>query len=225
MSKKGFIVSIILLLAADSFALAERDWDPTKEEQNRRLGRLQLFGMTGAYMVDHSLGSASNIYQTVTGEAQSIRFGKLFGFRTSWAFTRNLTIEFNLSNGNNVYTLYVDDNEVGSVDLGNQFAVKNLNMGGSIVVELPRGRFVPYVTGGVGLQRAMPKRRIVGVERVSSFDYNFGGGVKLWLKSPRWLGIRMDARYHSTSHGISFTDGTSSPKGIEFTAGVVVNFF
>ena len=175
--------------------------------------------------IDQKLGAATNIYHTVTGEAENIDFGQLFGFRASWAFTPMIVAEFNVARGSNAYSFTVDDDTIGVETLANQFETDQLFLGGNILFEFRRGNIVPYVTGGGGLQRTTPTSPIAGVERVSAFDINFGGGVKLWFPSPAWLGVRFDVRYHTATSGLTFPGGSSKPKGLELTIGASAAVF
>lgn len=188
-------------------------------------GRLQVSGFVGGMTVEQSLGTASNLYQSVTGAATDVTFGKLYGFRASWGFTPNLAAEFNLSSSSNAYTLDVDDLEVGNVALGEQFRSDQLYFGGNVVYQFPMGSFAPYVTGGVGLARTTPVEAIAEIDRISALDFNVGGGVKYWFSSPRWLGLRADVRYRTANDGLTFPGGTSSPRGWEYTVGASFRWF
>ena len=188
-------------------------------------GRLQVSGFVGGMTVDQSLGTATNLYQSVTGAATDVAFGKLYGFRASWGFTPNLAAEFNLSSSSNAYTLDVDDLEVGNVALGEQFRSDQLYFGGNVVYQFPMGNFVPFVTGGVGLARTTPVDAIAEIDRISALDFNVGGGVKYWFSSRRWLGLRADVRYHTANDGLTFPGETSSPKGWEYSVGASFRWF
>ena len=148
--------------------------------------------------VNQSLGTATNIYQTVTGEAENIDFGKLLGFRASWAFTPMISAEFNVSRGNNPYSFSVDDDTIGTENLADQFETDQLFLGGNILFQFRRGNFVPYVTGGGGLQRTTPTSPIAEIERVSAFDINFGGGPQALASKP---GMAGRTRRPALSHG------------------------
>ena len=216
------LTTVVLALAWSSPAGAQFEVNPTAPGQSQPR-KLEVSGFVGALSVDQVLGSASNLYQSVTGEATNIDFGKLFGFRASWAFTPKLAVEFNLSGGNNAYGLRVDDDVVGVVDLGEQFDADQLFLGGNVVYQFPVASFVPYVTGGAGLLRTTPTGTIADIDRVSAIDFNFGGGAKYWFSS--LLGVRFDVRYHTANEGITFPGGTASPKGLEFSIGASARFF
>ena len=74
--------------------------------------RLEASGFVGGMSISHALGTASNIYMKVTGSAQNVSFGKLYGLRASWAFAENLAAEFNFSSGRIPYTFDVDDGQL-----------------------------------------------------------------------------------------------------------------
>ena len=225
MKLRGWIVATALVLGAAGVSEAQFDVDPAPSKRSAGEGKLQFSGFIGSLSQDQSLGTSSNIYQSVSGEATDIDFGKLFGFRASWAFTRNITAEFNFTTGSNTYGFVVDDDEIGTVVLEDQLDADQLNFGGNIVFEIPLGDFVPYATGGVGILRTSPSGSIEGVEDISATDFNFGGGLKYWFST--WVGARVDARYHTANDGLSFADATDSPttKGFEFTVGASFRFF
>lgn len=220
------ITSTIIVLANAKGAVAQFDVNPTAPGGQSIPGRLQVSGFVGGMSIDQSLGTAANIYQSVTGAADDVTFGKLYGFRASWGFTERLAAEFNVSSSSNAYTFdVVDDVELGTVGLGEQFRADQLYFGGNVVFHFPLGALAPYVTGGGGVLRTTPTDAIEGIDRVSSLDFNFGGGVKYWFRSPQWLGIRFDARYHAANEGLTFPDGTSTPSGLEFSVGAAFRWF
>ncbi|MGH9324480.1 MAG: outer membrane beta-barrel protein [Vicinamibacteria bacterium] len=188
--------------------------------------RLELTGFVGGMSLTQGLGTASNLYMTVRGAAENVDFGKLFGFRASWAFTRNIAAEFHLSRSTNPYTFQVDDHEVGNVSLAVPFEAEQLFYTGGIVAQFPTPvGLVPYGTVGVGQLRTKPRNTIEGLEEVTGTDVSFGGGVKYWVPSLPWLGLGFDLRYHTASDGLTFPDGDDSPRGTEFTVGGMVRLF
>jgi hypothetical protein len=188
--------------------------------------RLELSGFVGGMSLSQSLGTSSNIYMTVTGAAENVDFGKLFGFRASWAFSRNVAAEFNASRSKNFYGLDVDDLEVGNVGLQDQFEADQLLLSGGVIVQFPtRLGLVPYGSFGVGRLETKPASPIDGIESVDAIDVSFGGGVKYWVPSLPWLGVGFDLRYHTATEGLTFPGGDSSPTSVEFTAGGMVRLF
>jgi hypothetical protein len=176
--------------------------------------------------VSHALGTASNIYMTVTGVAQSVSFGELYGLRASWAFTENLLAEFNFSAGRTPYVFDVDDGELGLVSLDEQFDAEQTLLGGNVTYQYPLEiGLVPYATGGAGYLKTTPSNPLGDTTDVSTVDINFGGGAKYFFPTPRWLGLRFDVRYHTATEGFAFAGGDSSPSGTEFTIGAIVRFF
>jgi hypothetical protein len=188
--------------------------------------RLELSGFVGGMSLSQSLGTTSNIYMTVTGAAEDVDFGKLFGFRASWVFTRNIAAEFNVSRAKTGYRLDVDDLEVGNVGLADQFQADQLLLGGGAIVQFPlRVGLVPYGSIGVGRLETKPASPIDGIESVSAIDVSFGGGVKYWVPSVPWLGVGFDLRYHTANDGLGFPGSEGSPSGTEFTVGGMVRLF
>ena len=224
MTARRVVTALVILTGFVGTAHAQFEIDPGAPK-GRGAGRLELSGFIGGLSLDQALGQATNIYQSVSGEAENIDFGKLYGFRASWAFTPMLAAEFTVSGASHAYSLTVDDDVVGSVSLGDQFAADELFLGGSVLLQFPRGHLVPYATGGLGLLRTTPQSTIEGIERVSTLDVQFGGGVKFWFPSPQWLGVRFDVRYRSANDGIGFPEGGSTPKGFEITVGGAVRLF
>jgi hypothetical protein len=223
---KGAVFWFVTALATiPTGAYAQFEVNPRAPGQRNMPGRLQVSGFVGGMTVDQSLGTATNLYQSVTGAATDISFGNLYGFRASWGFIPNLAAEFNLSSSSNAYTLEVDDLEVGKVDLGEQFRSNQLYFGGNVVYQFPLGNLAPYVTGGVGLARTTPAEALAGIDRVSALDFNVGGGLKYWFSSPQWLGLRADLRYHRADDGLTFSGDASSPKGWEYSAGASFRWF
>jgi len=220
----GFVAVSFLTFGLVSHAQAQFEVNPGQAKR-QGAGRLEVSGFIGGLSIDQALGRATNIYQAVTGEAQNIDFGKLYGFRASWAFTPMLAAELNVSGGSNPYTLSVDDGVIGVVDLGEQFEADQFFLGGNVLFQFPKGNFAPYATGGVGLLRTTPQSAISGIDRISTLDINFGGGLKYWFSTPGWLGFRFDVRYHTANDGITFPGGSSTPTGLEVSVGAGVRLF
>lgn len=190
--------------------------------------RLEAGGFLGGLSIDQSLGSASNIYLSVTGQARNIDFGELAGFRASWAFTPNIAAEFQFSRGENAYVLSVDDDTLGAVDLGEQFSADQTFLAANAIVQFPlKYGFTPYGTAGVGRLQTELKSPISGLDgSLTTTDVNFGGGLKYFIPGVSWLGFRLDARYHTASDGlVSFPGGTDSPTGTEITIGAMIGLF
>ena len=107
------MATVLCALLMATAASAQFEVNPTARGQAKPK-RLEVSGFIGMLSVNQSLGTATNIYQTVTGEAENIDFGKLLGFRASWAFTPMISAEFNVSRGNNPYSFSVDDDTIGT---------------------------------------------------------------------------------------------------------------
>jgi hypothetical protein len=188
--------------------------------------KLEVAGFVGGLSLTQDLGSASNIYMSVTGSAESVDFGKLYGFGASWALTRNIAAEFRLSRSTNAYGLEVDDEEIGEVRLPDQFEAEQLLVTGGVTVQFPLDvGLVPYGSFGVGQLRTKPSRAIEGLESVTGTDVSFGGGVKYWIPALPWLGVGFDLRYHTATEGLTFEGGDDSPRGTEYTIAGMVRLF
>lgn len=221
----GSFAVLGIVLVCTTSAGAQFNVNPTAPGQRTMPGRLQVSGFVGGMTIEQSLGTATNIYQSVTGAATDVPFGRLYGVRVAWGFTEMLAAEFNFSGSRNAYTYNVDDVELGSVALGEQLETAQRYLGGNIVFQFPLGELAPYATAGIGLLRTTPQEAISGIDSVSGLDFNVGGGVKYWFASPKWLGIRGDVRYHTANEGLTFPGGTSTPKGFEFTVGASFRWF
>lgn len=216
MSARHVALALVIVLAA--FATSSRLF--AQDE------RLELSGFVGGMSLTQDLGSASNIYMTVTGAAGSSSFGDLFGFRASWALTRNVAAAFDFSRGTNPYSFDVDDTEVGAVALPDQFTARRQYYGGSVLAQFPLSfGLVPYGVFGVGRLETTPESPIGGISSVDTTDWSFGGGAKYWLPPAPWLGFGLDLRYHSASEGLTFPGGTGSPTGTEVTVSGMVRLF
>lgn len=188
--------------------------------------KLELSGFFGGMSLTQDLGSASNIYMSVTGGAESVAFGELSGFGASWAFTRNVAAEFRLSRSTNAYSLDVDDDEIGNASLPDQFEARQLVITGGVVVQYPlEVGLVPYGSVGVGRLRTRPTSAIEGLESVTGTDVSFGGGVKYWIPAVPWLGVGFDLRYHTATKGLTFPGGEDSPNGTAYTIAGMVRLF
>jgi hypothetical protein len=188
--------------------------------------KLELSGFFGGMSLTQDLGSASNIYMSVTGGAESVAFGELYGFGASWAFTRNVAAEFRLFRSTNAYSLDVDDDEIGNAGLPDQFEAGQLVITGGVVVQYPlEVGLVPYGSFGVGRLRTKPTSAIAELESVKGIDVSFGGGVKYWIPAVPWLGVGFDLRYHTATKGLTFPGGDDSPNGTAYTIAGMVRLF
>ncbi len=194
--------------------------------QTAQSKKLELSGLFGGMSLSQDLGSASNIYMSVTGGADSVAFGKLYGFGASWAFTRNIAAEFRLSRATNAYSLEVDDDEIGNLSLPDQFEAEELYITGGVVVQYPlEVGLIPYGSFGFGQLRTTPKSSIEGLETVTGTDVSFGGGVKYWIPALPWIGVGFDLRYHTATEGLAFPGGDDSPSGTAYTVVGMVRLF
>ncbi len=188
--------------------------------------KLELSGFIGGMSLSQDLGTATNIYMSVTGSAESVDFGKLYGFGASWAFTPNFAAEFRFSRSTNLYGLEVDDEEIGNLALPDQFEAEQIFITGGVTVQFPlEVGLVPYGSFGVGQLKTTPTSTIEGIESVTGTDVSFGGGVKYWIPSVPWLGVGFDLRYHTATDGLTFPGGDDSPGGTAYTVVGMVRLF
>jgi hypothetical protein len=188
--------------------------------------KLEISGFVGGMTLSQDLGTASNIYMSVTGSAESVDFGKLYGFGASWAFTPNIAAEFRFFRSTNAYSLDVDDETIGNVALPDQLEAEQISYTGGVVFQYPTEiGLVPYGSVGVGRLKTTPSNAIEGLESTSGTDLSFGGGVKYWIPSVPWLGVGFDLRYHSVTDGLTFPGGDDSPTGTTYTVSGIVRLF
>jgi hypothetical protein len=116
-------------------------------------------------------------------ESLELQGTSLYGARFEFDFLKNvLGIEQNISFSPRLFssTLFPEEAE----------EIRGLLYSSNLVVNIPVGRFVPYVTGGIGFIKPWGSR-------IDPFDTtfagNYGGGVKLnRLAGP--VGLRFDVR-------------------------------
>jgi hypothetical protein len=188
--------------------------------------KLEISGFAGGMILSQDLGTASNIYMSVTGSAENVDFGKLFGFGASWALTPNIAAEFRFFRATNAYSLAVDDETIGNVALPEQFDAEQISYTGGVVAQYPTEvGLIPYGSFGVGRLKTTPSNAIEGLESVTGTQLSFGGGVKYWIPSVPWLGVGFDLRYHSVTDGLTFPGGDDSPTGTTYAVSGVVRLF
>ena len=223
------LAATIVLSAGSVYAETQqqspRPWRSSGPPRSRH-ERLEISGFVGGAWASGTLGPSSNIYMNVRSSPLNVDLGKLFGLRASWAFTDNVAVEGNVSRGENPYTLKVFDFVLGGFDLGEQFDATHTALSGNLVVQFPTAKgLVPYGTGGVGYLRITPVQGPIGdADSTSTFEFNFGGGIKYFFPAPRWLGVRFEVRYRKASEGPTFVGG-GSPSGTALTIGAVARFF
>lgn len=224
MKKLGLFVA--LFVSAPAFAQNPYEVNPIIARQEPELRRLELAGFVGSLSFSQSLGATFNIYQAVAGQAEEIGFGKYFGARASWAFTKNIVVEGEWSYGKTPYTFVLDDDEVGNASLGEAFDAEQMFWSGAFLYQVPiRYGIVPYGVFGVGQLQTTPSLPIAGIDRLASTDISFGGGVKYWPEGVEWLGLRFDVRRHSASEGFNFPGNDDTPSGTAVTVGAFIRLF
>jgi opacity protein-like surface antigen len=230
-------VGLVLLLLCAPLAGQERKREqtpqkPEKQEKQEkpkppkkpREKRFEATGFVGGLSISHDLGRATNLFFTVSGEAESAGFGKYYGARGSYRLTRRLHAEGSLVFSKNDFVSTVQDNELGSIDVGEQFTADQLAFSGNAVYDFPlKSGPIPFATIGFGWARMTPQNRILDMESVGSFDVNLGGGVKYFFN--RLIGARFDLRYHLLSEGLAYPGSSASPRQTEFTVGAIVRVY
>jgi opacity protein-like surface antigen len=185
--------------------------------------RFEASGFVGSMSVSHDLGTVSNLFFTTTGAADNVPFGDLWGGRFSYDFSPNLGAEVSYSRTMETFAFTVNDNDVGIVNLGDQFTTTVQNISGNFVYQYPLEiGLVPYGTLGFAWMRTELDTEVAGVTNDSSTGLNFGGGVKYFFTS--WVGARFDVRYQIVSEGLAFADNIAEPRNTEITIGAAFRF-
>jgi len=224
----GSAVGLLLLLFTAQAAPPGQKQQPPKKEEPKparkpRDKRLEVTGFIGGLSISHDLGTASNLFFTVSGEAESVGFGKYYGFRGSYRLTPRVHAEGSLFFSSNDFVSTVQDRELG-VNVGEQFSADQLAFSGNAILDFPlKSGLIPFATVGLGWARMEPQNRIVDLENVGAFDFNLGGGVKYFFN--RSVGARFDLRFHLLSDGIAYPGSSASPRQTEFTAGAIVRVY
>jgi len=143
---------------------------------------------------------------TVQNVVTSLDKGPVYGIRFSTPFVLNVKLE---------HTLAFSNDFLFPRSLAGIMKANGLLYNTNLLVNIPVGKMVPYVTAGAGFMRQSGSPNLpIGTK----FTFNYGGGLKL----PKLLGpagLRFDARgYTATavfSHSISL---------IEISGGVLFSF-
>jgi len=115
-------------------------------------------------------------------ESFEFRGTSVYGLRIEFDFLKLFGVEQNLAFSPRLFDSALFPDEAGEV--------RGLLYSSNLVINLPVGRFVPYVTGGIGLMT--PWGTDIDVFD-TTFAGNYGGGIKLnRLFGP--VGLRFDVR-------------------------------
>ncbi len=92
-----------------------------------------------------------------------------------------------------------------------------LTLMSNLVVAIPAGPVHPYVSGGVGLMRTKVELNLSSLLSTSntSFGYNIGGGVMVFL--PSHLGLRVDYRNLRSASDITIAGFTQQNTKLNFS--------
>ncbi len=132
--------------------------------------------------------------------------GPIFGVRLSTGFAVILRLEHTLAFSND---FLFPHNEPGVT------SAKGLLFNSNLLVNIPAGKAVPYVTAGLGFIRQYGSSNLpVGTK----FAVNYGGGLK-FLKLFGPAGLRFDARGYTATGVFSH-----SVNMFELTAGIIIGF-
>ncbi len=143
---------------------------------------------------------------SVEGVKTALDSSPVFGFRLATSFVPMLGMEHTLAFSSD----YLFPEGIASIT-----EAKGIVFNSNLIVNIPAGRAVPYVTAGIGLihQYGSPDLPVG-----TKFAVNYGGGLKL----PRlWgpIGLRFDARGYTATSVFS-----SSLSMLEVSAGALISF-
>jgi hypothetical protein len=143
---------------------------------------------------------------TVQNVVTSLDKGPVYGVRFSTPFALNVKMEQTLAFSND----FLFPHNLSGITKAN-----GLLFSSNLLVNIPVGKMVPYVTAGVGFMRQSGSSNLpIGTK----FTFNYGGGLKLpKLIGP--IGLRFDARGYTApgvlSHSVSL---------LEISGGVLFSF-
>jgi hypothetical protein len=143
---------------------------------------------------------------TVQNVVTSLDKGPVYGVRFSTPFALNVKMEQTLAFSND----FLFPHNLAGITKAN-----GLLFNSNLLVNIPVGKMVPYVTAGVGFMRQSGSPNLpVGTK----FTFNYGGGLKLpKLLGP--IGLRFDARGYTAIRVLSH-----SMNLFEISGGVLFSF-
>ena len=139
-------------------------------------GTIEVAIIPGGATWVNSQGAAPDFHNYDAGAAVAYNFNRLLGVEAE------VTGSFGI------------DQNLGQFSSGNTKSPNVLGYTGNVVVNLPAGGVIPYVTGGIGGNTAF-KRESLGIRDTDTFfTSNVGGGLKWFAPNGRW-GVRGDYRF------------------------------
>lgn len=146
------------------------------------------FGMYAGSM-KANMGKTAVLDGTHTVETQT-KDGQVYGFRLGYNANPHLGFEWDFGVSTTPYNVTLYDNvflhpgdpksdAIVSEEMSNQTFLTNIN----VVLHLLKGPIVPFITAGGGGVMTIDK---------TSFAYNYGGGLKIFLTKK--LALRLDFR-------------------------------
>ena len=207
---KNWILFVILLLSITFFAL------PTSAEIKAGTSELGLsLGVLRGDDLGSVLVSFPDDPTTPQDESQVLPFetqvkdGFFLGFEYTFHFTTWLGTELDLA--------LIPKVSVEASDLGKLFDMDIRFFNANAVVHLLNGRFVPFVTAGIGIAD-FSSETIDSTQFIneSDFAFNFGGGFKVFLTDTFLL--RADIRdYRTTPEDLNTLNLIRISGGVAFT--------
>jgi len=150
-------------------------------------------------------GAAKPGSLTIEGIKESLDTSPIYGVRAAFSIVPMLGMEHTVAFSND----FLYPRGISMIRSAKGFAYNS-----NLIINIPAGRTVPYVTAGVGLLRQYGSQNLpVGTK----LAFNYGGG----LKFPRLfgpLGLRFDVRGYSASGIIS-----ERLKMVEVTGGILIS--
>ncbi len=176
----------------------------------------------GSQLVNQDLGFSQNVFQTVSGEAEDVGFGRHLGARGSFFVNRYLGAEAGFARTTTEFEFSVTDTEAGVTVLAEPLEQISQEASVSAVAQWPRAAVTPYAVVGYAWRTS----EVQGTDAFESGAIVLGVGIK--VPFPRIpISLAFDYRY------VQFRDeegdvlrlaegGLGSPTVSALTLGVVV---
>lgn len=178
--------------------------------------------VVGSQLVDQDLGFSSNIFQTITGEAEDVGFGEHYGARGAFFVNRYLGAEAGFSRTRTEFDFSVTDKDAGVTIFEDALIQVSREASIAAVAQWPRAAITPYAVAGYAWRTS----DIEGGEPFQSGAVLVGFGIK--VPFPR-LPVSLAFDYRFVQYGDGEEDilrlaegGMASPTVSALTLGVVV---
>ena len=176
----------------------------------------------GSQLVNQDLGSSTNIFQTVSAEAEDVSFGQHVGARGSFFVNRYLGAEAGFARTRTEFEFLVADDEAGVTSLDEALVQVSQEASIAAVAQWPRAAVTPYVLAGYAWRTA----EVEGADPFESGAVVFGVGIKVPFPTIP-VSLAFDYRFieyrDEAEDALRLAEGgVGSPQVSALTLGVVV---